>query len=164
MDAKNPNWADITTAISTAVLALGVIIALLQLADARRAARARSMLQVSKKWNDPAFQQVRTKVRALVASGRDKFSDNLLELRDKNATEYEELLEEPYYFDELAILVKYGALTFSAVDALLGPTVFAYWCRWTPFVEALRSLHGNPHLYENFERLANRIAKNGGWG
>jgi hypothetical protein len=61
------------------------------------------------------------------------------------------------YFENLAELVNYGAISINMVDRTLGNLVCLYWGYWQPYVCAERAR--DPELYTEFEKLAKRISK-----
>jgi hypothetical protein len=82
----------------------------------------------------------------------------MMELRGADPESYYKLLTILDYFEDVAILLRYRAITFRMVNDSLGSTVCYYWDNSKLFVnEVLRPQ--NPTHYQHFERLGSRIAK-----
>ncbi|SUA03096.1 Uncharacterised protein [Mycolicibacterium fortuitum] len=176
MLSPEPNWSEITLTIATVVmavatvaLAIGALLALLAIGEARRARHAEAMTEAGRRWNEPAFRTQRAKVKARIDKvGAEAFKDEMMKLRDsedeEHAEKYYGLLAIPDYFEDLAILVKYHAITFRIVDDSLGTTVVRHWGNWWPFIRELRVVLGDPKTYEHFQRLAEDISRTGEHG
>jgi hypothetical protein len=157
VDVKIPNWADVTTAITTVLLALAALIALAQIVLMRRAGLAESATEAARRWSEPSFQRASAKIQAyLKKGGPENLKVEVMKLLDENSPEYYELLTIPDYFEDLAILIKYRAITFRIVDDAYGLTALAYWRDCQPLVVALREK--DQRVYNNFQILGNRIA------
>lgn len=169
-----PNWAEVVTALTTALLAIATIglaiaafLALFTIREtrratneARRARHAETMTEAARRWNDPLFRGLRAKVQKLIADGGEEgLKDEMMKLRETHDPQYYELLTVPDYFEDLAILMKYRAVTFEMLDDSLGITAANYWTLWWPFVRDLRVVLNDDRAYENFKDLGERIRK-----
>jgi hypothetical protein len=160
IDPKGPNWAEIVTGVSTFLLAVGAFMALLAILEARRARHAETITEAARRWDDQTLRHLRSRVQTVIAEeGEEGLRDHMLGLRAASAKEYFELLAIPDYFEDLAIMMNYRAVTFRMVDDSLGITVCNYWRLYSPFVTKLREIIKDHRTYENFEDLSERILK-----
>jgi hypothetical protein len=152
VDVKNPNWADIT-------LAVAALIALAQLFLMRRAGYAESAMETAKRWNEKSFRDSRARIQAYLADGGEKnLKDEMIKLKGNNSPHYYELLAIPDYFEDLAMMIKYRAITFRIVYDTYGHTALKYWQEFAQLTKAIREKE-DPQAYKNFEELGNRIAR-----
>jgi hypothetical protein len=188
-DSKGPNWAEITTASLTALLVVAAFRALGTIREARharteagRAQNALQMNELSRRWDEETNLQVRRKVheyaknglpRRLVrhptrfgvgagtwaTPGPDRLKECIMKLQEDNDPEYRELLTEPNFLEDLAILVQRDGIDFEIVNQSLGATIAYRWSLWQPTVDWRRELRKDPRTFCEFEDLAKRIAK-----
>jgi len=181
IDPTGPNWADILTAFSTFVLAVAALLALAAIGESRRARNALQMTELSRRWDEEVNLQVRRKVHdyaenglprrllrfpirlgvggwTTTAPGPDRLKECIMKLRKDNDPEYRELLREPNFLENLAILVERHGIDFGIVNLSLGDIIAYEWSLWKPTVYACRH-DDEPLLYCEFEKLAKRIAK-----
>jgi hypothetical protein len=164
-----PNWADMTLAIGTGVLAAATVVlavaaflALGGLRESRRDRNVTAMTDMSRRWDDEEFRVVRRKIQESAGHGqssRDRLRDKIIELRQNNDSEYRELLTEPSFLEDLSILVKYHGIDFEIVKDSLGYIVWDRWCLWQPTIEKLQTLRNEESVFEHFKDLAERIKK-----
>lgn len=96
-----------------------------------------------------------------IAPGPERLKEVVINLRDGNAAEYRELMTDPSFLEDIAIMIDYGGIDFDIVDLSLGYQIAYRWSLWKPTVVALRNEYPKtPDRYINFERLAKRIAIN----
>jgi hypothetical protein len=158
IDPTGPNWADIVTALSTLLLAVGALLALLAILEARRARHAETITEAARRWDERTFRHVRARVKGIIDERSEEgLKKMMLELRKANSTDYFELMAIPDYFEDLAIMMTYRAVTFRMVDDSLGVTVAKYWKNFSPFITELREVIDDRHAYENFQKLGQKI-------
>jgi hypothetical protein len=181
IDPTGPNWADIVTAFSTLLLAVAAVLALFAIVESRRARNAVQMTELSRRWDEETRLQVRRKVceyaknglprrpfRTPLRFGADSWTTSpagpyrlrecVSRLKQENAPEYRELLTEPNFLEDLAILIDAGGIDFKIVNQSLGPTISYRWSLWKPSAYWLRDLKNDPRVFRDFELLAKRIA------
>lgn len=171
-----PEWSEITLAVSTAVLALATVglavaaaFALYGIAESRSARNALSTMEMSRRWDEKGLREVRRKIRnfadarsgdpAAIQHEPHVFRDKMIDLRTNNDVIYRELLQEPDYLEDLALLIKYQGIDFRIVNDSLGYIVAYRWSLWRPTVDRLRELRDEKLIYKQFEVLAHRIAR-----
>jgi hypothetical protein len=171
LDPAGPNWAEVMTAVSTAVLALstallagGAFFAILAIAEARRDRNAVQMTEWTKRWDDEANREARRLVYNYAKTGVPDFShvapagpDRLKEsvewLITHNHGDYRKLFADPNFLEGMAILVRRGGMDFEIVKHVLGYLVPYRWSLWRPTVMADRDAN-SIEIYEAFEWLA----------
>lgn len=86
------------------------------------------------------------------------------ELREKIAAEGRDptddlfILERiPNFFEDLGVLERVGAVSFHVIAESFGLTVTETWDKCALAVQHLRVKYQDRRVYENFERLAERI-------
>ncbi|OMC32016.1 hypothetical protein A5739_11390 [Mycobacterium colombiense] len=166
-DAGGPNWAEQMTAIGTVALAIATVAlayfayrALGGLRESRQDRNLAAMMDMSRRWDDEHFREVRRKIQAYADHGpssRITLRDKILELRVDNDPEYRELLTEPSFLEDLSILVDNEGIDFDIVMASLGYIVWDRWCLWQPTIEELRAVRNEESVFENFQKLAYRV-------
>jgi hypothetical protein len=174
--SPEPNWSEITLAIGTAVLALATVglvvaafFALGSINESRHARNAETTMDISRRWAEKDFREMRRKVEQFAKSGPDNLTyaggggpdglkESMQKLRASNDPAYRELRTEPDYFEDLAILLNHEAITFAIVNECFGYSIPYRWSLWKPTVYALRERANEPSIYVEFERLAKRLA------
>jgi len=166
-NSEAPNWAEIATALGTGVLAVATValaiaafLALLGLRESRRVRNVTAMTDMSRRWDGKPLRDVRGLIQEYAGHGplsRDKLRDKVIQLRDANASEYRELLTEPSFLEDLAILVHNEGIDFDIVMDSLGYIVWDRWCLWQPTIETLQTLRKEKSVFENFKKLAYHI-------
>lgn len=156
--ASAPNWAEQVTAVSTAVLALGVvgavaaaIVGAQQVRETRRSREAHMAAEFFRRWNDDAMVEAR-QLSARYATSAE-LAAALQDYLDTNAREAFVLHREPDYFEQLAALEQAGAFDRVMLTALVGETLVARWDLWQP---ALDAVYGGA-AYPLFRDLATRM-------
>jgi len=91
--------------------------------------------------------------------GPDRLKECILQLRKENDPEYRELLTEPSFLEDLAILIDCNAIGFEVVDKSLGSVIAYCWSLWEPTVVELRKLRRESLTFKEFENLAIEIGK-----
>lgn len=168
-DPVGPNWAEILTAVFTFVLSVAAILALDAVKESRNARNAEHMADLSRRWDEAPFLEVRRKVKRYADIGLDsfdhvappgpyRFMESVLKLGEDNASDYWKLLTDPNFLENLAILVNRGGMDYELVNDSLGYTVPYRWSLWQPSVQYWRTRDHNKELYMNFETLALKIA------
>lgn len=187
-DPKGPNWSEIVTAVLTALLVVAAFLALGSVNEARHArSQARTaqnalqMTELSRRWDEETNLQVRMKVHEYANNGLPRrfvrrprrfgagpwlttppgphrLMECIVRLRLDNDPEYRELLTEPNFLEDLAILIDAGGIDFEIVNQSLGPTIPYRWSLWRPTADWLRELKKDQRTFREFELLAKKIA------
>jgi len=174
------DWQSTLESLATAVAALGLIAAAWgvflarkqikqakeALAENERARNAQMTSELSRRWDEKQFRDVRRAVAGY--EGREGLRDALKQLREQKSEDYWWLLTEPSYLEDIAVSVNHDILDFGIVKDSLGYIVCYRWHRWELAVLYLRDARGEPSCYEHFEALAARMRQELGlpddWG
>lgn len=153
-----PNWAEQVTAISTAVLAFGVIGAVAaavlgahQVRETRRSRHAQMAADFLRRWNEDALVEARQLIAGFATS--QELTAALQGYVAANAREAYVFYREPDYFEQLAALERVGAFDFELIKLLVGGILIASWDKCGP---ALHAVHGDT-VYPLFRDLATRL-------
>jgi hypothetical protein len=148
--------------VATAIIA--ALVAYSQIRQARESRHAETFTAVLQRWNDSPFRDVRMKIRTYVgAAGSKGLMDKMLELRNAPDKEYWQLLAAGDFFEDVAMLVNYRAISMDMADRRFGHKVCEYWSMLKPFVIWYRETNDNPTWLEQFENLAAKISVMHGW-
>jgi hypothetical protein len=126
--ASAPNWAEVVTAVGTAVLAIGVVIAVVSLRELRRDRHLQWIFEIGRRWEEHDLKASRLALRKYDESGHDLATkvQSWLEAgrpASPELTEEIELLQLlPDFFEDVALMRKFGRLDIGLVwQALSGP-------------------------------------------
>lgn len=163
------NTVDITAALATVgsalanlALTVAAVLALQSLSESRRDRHLAAMTDMSQRWDNDHFRDVRSQIHADSGRGPESrmlLQSKMIEYRNQNDQNYRKLLTEPSFLEDLAISINYGGIHFNIVKDSLGYIIWDRWCLWRPTVERLRELRREETVFEHFEGLALRIKK-----
>jgi hypothetical protein len=128
------------------------------------------MTELSRRWDEPNNQEVRRSVKRYAETGLIEFDhvaptgpgrlkEVILDLQARNDVEYRQLMTDPNFMEDVAIMIRFGGIDFEMVNESLGFHVPYRWSLWEPTVVALREKDGVDELYIQFENLAMEVAK-----
>jgi hypothetical protein len=155
--ATDPNWAEIVTAIATAVGAVGLLFAIVaaffaaqQVREARRSRHADMAAEFLRRWNDADLVET----RRLAAQFRtpEELRAAFQGYIAANAHDAYVLYRELDYFEQLGALEHVGALDFELIKVLSGRQIVERWKMWKPSIEAM-----GPGVYPMFEALVHKM-------
>jgi hypothetical protein len=153
-----PNWAEIVTAVATAVGAIGLlggigaaIFASRQVVEARLGRQAEIAADFFRRWSDTEMVESRRLVAtyATPEAIRDAFAQHMA----SNDTEAYVMLRELDYFEQLGALEEHGGFSFEMIKTLLGRRLIERFEMWRPTIDFL----GGSTAYPLFERLAAKM-------
>jgi hypothetical protein len=154
-----PNWAEIVTAVATAVAAFGLIfagvgaiLAWRGLAENSKARHAQISLELGKRWDCEATSKIIKLTRDWTPLHLDLYIRAKLE---SDGDEYYELERFSNFFEDVGVLYRLRILDLEWIDQTLGSTVIEYWKLWRMNVLADRPRH--PTLYKNWQTLAEQL-------
>ena len=155
------HWAATITAAGTAFIALGAIYAgqqlwqaKAQLIEQQKTRRTQTLVDVGRRWDDEFLLKARELVRAYLDP--IELRNKVKEWGDANHPNFFQVLREPNYFEELAILAEHDAVTFDALSDMYRGTIIETYDHWAPTIEQL-FWPTNPRTFKKFEALANRM-------
>jgi hypothetical protein len=156
------DWSEVT-AISTAVLALSLVGAIVaavfaaqQVREARISREAQMAAEFFRRWNEEALVEARQMVGRF--SSPEELRDAFVAYVAVDAPEAYVFYRELDYFEQLAALESRGAFDLELIRLLLGRTLIDRWELWRP---ALHAAHG-PGVYPMFEGLAEKMRRGDG--
>jgi hypothetical protein len=162
---SGPNWAEIITAIATAILAGGVIAAFFQLKETKTTRNTEMAARLSEKWESKEFADARAKVDSFKTE--DEFLAAMLpaiqkpdEKTDNDGADADRALlrRELTYFEEIAALELMGAISIQWIDKMMKQRVLDRWEVWWPIIERLRAgPPEEPAMFANFQKLVDRL-------
>jgi hypothetical protein len=151
-------WTDEVTAVATAVLALGVLGALVaaifagqQVREARRSREAHMAAEFFRRWDEDPLVEARRMIAGF--GDAEALASAFKRYVDANAPEAFVLYRELDYFEQLAALERGGAFDIETIELLVGRMLPERWALWEP---ALRATHG-VDAYPLFRALAARM-------
>jgi hypothetical protein len=157
MAATGPNWAEIVTAISTAVGAVGLLSAIgaalfaaRQVREAERSRHASMAAEFLRRWEEPDLIETRHVIGQYKTP--EALAAALQGFRESNSLQAYILYRELDYFEQLAALEHIGAFDFELIRLLLGRRLIDRWEMWSPSIDAM-----GEDPYPMFRALVNRM-------
>jgi hypothetical protein len=153
----DPNWAEIVTAVATAVGAIGLlsaigaaIFAARQVREAERGRHSAMAAEFLRRWDEADLVEARHLI------GQYKTPEELKAALEEaiavNSIQAFIFYRELDYFEQLAALERVGAFDFDLIKLLLGHRLIERWELWEP---AINSLGDN--VYPSFKSLVERM-------
>lgn len=142
MAVTDPNWAEIVTALATAVGALGLLSAIIaavfagrQVRESERSRQASMAADFLRRWDEADLVET----RHLIGQYRtpEDLSVALQEFIATNSLQAFVLYRELDYFEQLASLEYLGAFDFELIRVLLGHRLIVRWEMWKPSIDAI---------------------------
>ena len=157
MAAASPNWAEILTAVSTAVGAVGLLSAISaalfaarQLRESERSRHAAMAAEFLRRWNEDQLVETRHLIGQFKTP--TELATAFTGFIASNSVQAFVLYRELDYFEQLAALEHVGAFDFELIRLLLGPRLIDRFEMWKPSLDAMG---GDP--YPLFGALVQRI-------
>ncbi len=171
------SWQETVTAVASGIGALGLIAAAVavvftrqqiiqakvqienakqQLIEAQRSRNAQLLADISRRWDEDVMIASR-RVSSALRTPKGVYK-TVKRLRKKRKLAYFQMMREPNFLEDIAIMEAQGAIDFASLHESLGGVIVKSWERWELAVEYLRYKQGTRVVYENFERLAQRMA------
>jgi hypothetical protein len=155
--ATDPNWAEIVTAIATAVGAIGllsaggaVIFGARQVREAERSRQATVAADFVRRWDEAELVETRHLVGEY--STPESLAGAFTHFIETNSFQAYVLYRELDFFEQLAALEHLGAIDFELIRLLLGARLVERWELWKPSIEAMGG-----DVYPMFEALVQRM-------
>jgi hypothetical protein len=159
------DWVAVATAVATAALALAGWIALISLKDARRTRHAAIIADLSRRWDEPRATAARRRTGDYEPAA---LRDLVLRIYrpDPSSTEAERLADVEELFrlgrwlnvlETVGVLYTEKALSDKVIFKLWAGQLVSAWAKWEPTILTMRDLERRPGIYENFEKLENRM-------
>ena len=153
----DPNWAEIVTAVATAVGAIGLlsaigaaIFAARQVREAERGRHSAMAAEFLRRWDEADLVEARHLI------GQYKTPEELRAALEEsvavNSIQAFIFYRELDYFEQLAALERVGAFDFDLIKLLLGHRLIERWELWEPAIDAL-----GDNVYPSFKSLVERM-------
>ena len=151
-----PNWAEIVTAIGTAIIAIGVIVALVQVQEARHSRHAAIAVETAKTWSEPELIEARL---VLAKIPQEALCEFVMTLLDRKHPHYFVVIREPLFFEWLGALEQSRWIETSWIDKTLGTSILDCWEKWEDTVAEFQRRQESDQPFCNFKLLAAKIAR-----
>ena len=153
-----PNWAEVVTAIATAVGALGLVSAIgavifagQQAREARIGRQAEMAVDFFRRWNEEPMVETRRLVAEFETP--EALREAMTRFVAQNSAEAYVMYRELDYFEQLGALEEHGGFDFELIRSLLGGRLIDRWEMWQPTIQAI----GAGAAYPMFERLVAKM-------
>jgi hypothetical protein len=153
-----PNWAEVVTAIATAVGALGLVSAIgavifagQQAQEARIGRQAEMAVDFFRRWNEEPMVETRRLVAEFETP--EALREAMTRFVAQNSAEAYVMYRELDYFEQLGALEEHGGFDFELIRSLLGGRLIDRWEMWQPTIQAI----GAGAAYPMFERLVAKM-------
>jgi hypothetical protein len=114
------------------------------------------MSELSRRWDDELIVTSRHMAGQYSPA---RLQRRLEFLESRQHPDYDILMREPNFLEDLAILEQEGAISFEMIKKSLGGTVTGEWDHWKPTVLWMRGDQEYDLVFEHFEKLAERLRK-----
>jgi hypothetical protein len=153
-----PNWAEVVTAIATAIGAIGLLAAIgaaifagQQVREARVGRQAEMAVDFFRRWNEAPLVETRRLVSGYESP--NALRDAFMRFIATNSVDAYVLYRELDYFEQLGALEERGGFDFEMVRLLLGTRLIERWTLWEPSIDAI----GGPDAYPMFAKLVTKM-------
>ena len=142
MAAANPNWAEILTAVSTAVGAVGLLSAISaalfaarQLRESERSRHSAMAAEFLRRWNEDQLVETRHLIGQFETP--EELAVAFTGFIASNSVQAFVLYRELDYFEQLAALEQVGSFDFELIKLLLGRRLVERFEMWKPALDAM---------------------------
>jgi hypothetical protein len=108
--ASAPNWAEMVTAVGGAILAIGVVIAVVSLRELRRDRHLQWIFEIGRRWDDDDLKESRVALREYDADGNElalkirSWLEAGRRVEPELTAEIERLQRLPDFFEDVALM------------------------------------------------------------
>ena len=163
MATADPNWAEILTAVSTAVGAVGLLSAICaalfaarQVRESERSRQSAMAAEFLRRWNEDELVEARHLIGQFPTP--DELAAALQRFVEANSVQAFVLYRELDYFEQLAALEHVGAFDFELIRLLLGRRLIDRWEMWKPAIDWMNASAGEA-VYPMFGALVERMRR-----
>jgi hypothetical protein len=156
---SDPNWAEVVTAIATAVGSVGLVSTLglvlvsgRQLREAQHARHAQLAADFIRRWDEDSLVETRRLVAQF--SDRDALAAAFRGYVETNSVSAYVLYRELDFFEQLGALESIGAFDFDLIKVLAGPLIVDRHELWLPSIAAM-----GENVYPMFGALAGKLRR-----
>jgi hypothetical protein len=162
MATSDPNWAEIVTAVSTAVGAIGLLSAVFaalfaarQVRESEKSRQSAMAADFLRRWDEADLVETRHLIGQFETP--QQLSAEFRKYIEANSMQAFVLYRELDYFEQLAALEEVGAFDFELIKLLLGHRLVTRWEMWKPSIDAMGSDPMGRRVYPMFEALVVRM-------
>jgi hypothetical protein len=155
--ATDPNWAEIVTAIATAVGAIGLLSAIgaviygaREVREAERSRHAAMAADFLCRWDEPELVEARHLAGEYATP--EELRTAFVQFIETNSFSAYVLYRELDFFEQLAAAEQIGAFDFELIRLLLGARLVERWEMWKPSLDAMGG-----ERYPMFDALVRRM-------
>ncbi len=153
---SGPNWAEIVTALATALIALGLFVAAVQVRESRHSRHAAIAVDIAREWSEPDLVEARLVMAGIPAAALCEY---VMALHERKHPHYFVVIREPLFFEWLGALERFGWLELDWIEATVGTSVLDCWEKWKDTVAEFQRKQNSDKPFCNFKALAARIAR-----
>jgi hypothetical protein len=157
MGTSDPNWAEIVTAIATAVGAIGLLSAISaalfaarQVRESEKSRQSAMAADFLRRWDEPDLVEARHLIGQF--NTPEQLSAEFQKYIESNSIQAFVLYRELDYFEQLAALEQVGAFDVELIKLLLGQRLIDRWEMWKPSIDAMGT-----DVYPMFAALVARM-------
>jgi hypothetical protein len=153
------NAAEVFTAVFTALIGVGVFVAIFQLGEERRTRRGEMAKEVSRRWASEQLIGARKLVDHF--KNREDLQEAVRVARREQNDDHYQFTLYLNFFEELGVICQHTRGGVKVVDTVLGSNVVKSWDLWKPIIEDVWG--HQPTACENFRWLARRVERYREW-
>lgn len=154
------------TGVGTAILAVGVVVALIGLWDARKTRDGELVTQLGARWSDEAMTESRMAYSGHGPSGTIALLERVFDppagqaVTQTDLETFYLLTRWPTFIETIGVLHDHGAISTDIVYEMWGAGITAAWKVWEEPVERLKDIEkGYPETYSHFKSLSERMER-----
>lgn len=156
------SWAGIVTAFGTVGIALGVVVAGVQLRDARKVRSAQIAAELADRWESERFAAARDAVNSVMPPGSANSEEGVealaaavIKARDQKSLQYYHFTRYLNFFEQLGASHRRPRYALKTVERLMGGVTVDAWQTWE---RVIALVWGNPTTVgQNFGSLARAL-------
>ena len=158
VEASLVNYAEL------AILAVGVVIALIQLNNISRTRKteletrqAQLLMQIYDRWNEKDWWY---NVSLVFRQEWKNYDDFIKKYGpETNLDNYSSMLSVNAFFEGIGVLVKEKLIDIRLVDNLMAATILRYWEKIEPYIKVHRERRENPRIWQYIEYLYHELKR-----
>ncbi len=146
------DWAAWLLAIATAVVALGIVFAIIGVSETRKNRHGEIAVEFARRWSEPHLVESRKLAKGLTAK---QIKKKYFRLKDSDHPDYYVMQRLPAFFEDIATLEEYDFLDLEWIDSLFRTVAIQRWEAWEKTVKRLQETDPDAYIY--WERLIKKL-------
>jgi hypothetical protein len=157
--APGPDWAEIVTAVSSGLVALGLLFAGFQVRESRHSRHAAIAVELARQWSDDDLIESRSALTRFDSAQHFCATYKRVRLLDREpGDDYFVTQRVANFFEYLGVMQRFGWVSVDWINETLGSAVLEWWNMWYLAVEYERNRSTqSKNAFKNFEDLAKSI-------